>query len=330
MDAEALNTFLTVYRERGFSNAARLLNRTQPAISHRIFLLEQELGVKLFERMSDGITLSQAGRVLLPHAERVLAALQDAGLAVRALRTEDAGPVAVAVVGTLAGSNLTTTLRLFAERHPAVDLTLQAARSAEVSNLVRRGEATIGLRYDRDRSPDLHYEDLGTEPLRVVCAPGHKLAGRSVGSLKALGEERWLAFPETPGQRELWASHVFSLFLTRGLGEVNWSPVDSLTAQKRLVEAGFGLALMTVSGILEELAAGTIATIEAKDLDAGLPIVVVTRKGGFLSAAASHLLELLRREYSGKALRTEPQWPAERSRRRRHGPDPGVRGWPEA
>ncbi|RUX91168.1 MULTISPECIES: LysR family transcriptional regulator [unclassified Mesorhizobium] len=67
MDAEALNTFLTVYRQRGFSNAARVLNRTQPAISHRISLLEQELGIPLFERMSTGIALSQAGRVLLPY-----------------------------------------------------------------------------------------------------------------------------------------------------------------------------------------------------------------------------------------------------------------------
>jgi hypothetical protein len=119
MDAEALNTFLTVYRQRGFSTAARVLNRTQPAISHRISLLEQELGMPLFERMSNGIALSQAGRVLLPYAEHALAALQDAETAVRALKTEVAGPVSLAIVGTLASTRLTGILKRFAAGHPS-------------------------------------------------------------------------------------------------------------------------------------------------------------------------------------------------------------------
>ncbi|GLQ79203.1 LysR family transcriptional regulator [Mesorhizobium huakuii] len=297
MDAEALNTFLTIHRQRGFSNAARVLNRTQPAISHRISLLEQELGMPLFERMSNGIALSQAGRVLLPYAERALAALQDAERAVRALKTENAGPLSLAVVGTLASTRLTAILKKFAASHRSVDLALQTVRSTEVSDLVRRGEATIGIRYDRDRSPDLQYERLGVERLLVVCSTEHALAARSIESLAELVEERWIAFPEIPGQREIWASHVFSIFQTLGLGEVDWTPVDSLTAQKRLVEAGFGLALMTESGVAEELAAGTLATIDVRDLALTISIFIVTRRDGFLSAAANRLREQLGTDY---------------------------------
>ena len=73
MDSDALQTFVAVHREQGFSRAARVLNRTQPAISRRISLLEHELGAPLFERVSGGIVLSQAGRVLLPYAERAQA-----------------------------------------------------------------------------------------------------------------------------------------------------------------------------------------------------------------------------------------------------------------
>ncbi|AZO41415.1 LysR family transcriptional regulator [Mesorhizobium sp. M7D.F.Ca.US.005.01.1.1] len=302
MDAEALNTFLTVYRQRGFSNAARVLNRTQPAISHRISLLEQELGIPLFERMSTGIALSQAGRVLLPYAERALAALQDAETAVLALKTENAGPLSLAAVGTLASTSLTGILKRFAASHPSVDLALQTVRSTEVSDLVRRGEATIGIRYDRDRSPDLQYDCLGAEKLLVVCSTDHASAGSSIKSLAGLVDERWIAFPEIPGQREIWASHVFSIFQTLGLGEVDWTPVDSLTAQKRLVEAGFGLALMTESGVAEERAAGTLATIDVRDLTLTIPIFIVTRRGGFLSAAASRLHELLSTDYLGRDL----------------------------
>jgi DNA-binding transcriptional LysR family regulator len=76
-------------------------------------------------------------------------------------------------------------------------------------------------------------------------------------------------------------------------GDVDWTPVDRLTAQKRLVEAGFGLALMTESGVAEELAAGTLVAIDVADLTPTIPIYAVTRRGGFLGAAASRLLNLL-------------------------------------
>ena len=85
MDSDALHTFLTVHRRGGISSAAKVLHRSQPAISRRIALLEQELGVPLFERGVGRTMLSDAGRVMVPYAERAVAAVQDAENAVRAL-----------------------------------------------------------------------------------------------------------------------------------------------------------------------------------------------------------------------------------------------------
>jgi DNA-binding transcriptional LysR family regulator len=101
-----------------------------------------------------------------------------------------------------------------------------------------------------------------------------------------------------PGRREITASHVFALFQTHGLGEIDWTPVDSLTAQKRLVEAGLGIALLSESNAAEELRYGTIAAIDVRDLKASHDVVTVTRRGGFLSAAARRLMEIVRKEYS--------------------------------
>jgi DNA-binding transcriptional LysR family regulator len=300
MDSDALNTFLMVHRRGGISNAAKALHRSQPAISRRIALLEQELGVPLFERVAGRTMLSDAGRVMVPYAERAVATAQDAENAVRALARPNSGPVALAVVGTLAGGRLSTIMKRFVSEHPGVDLTLRTATSAEVSDLIRRGEATIGLRYDRDRSRDLDCELLFAEPLQVVCGPDHPRAGRRVARLADLRGERWIAFPELPGRREISASHVFALFQTHGLGEVDWTPVDSLTAQKRLVEAGFGIALLSQSNAADELRSAAISTIGVGDLAATHDIFAVTRRGGFLSAAAGRLLEIIRAEYSGK------------------------------
>ena len=297
MDSDALNTFLVVHHRGGISNAAKALHRSQPAISRRIALLEQELGIPLFERVAGRTMLSDAGRVLVSYAERAVAATQDAENAVRALARPNSGPVALAVVGTLAGGRLSTIMRRFAGEYPKVNLTLRTATSTEVSDLIRRGEATIGLRYGRDWSGDLDCTRLFAEPLQVVCAPDHPRAGRRVANLAELRQERWIAFPEKPGRREVSASHVFALFQTHGLGEVDWTPVDSLTAQKRLVEAGFGIALLSQSHVAEELGSAAIAAIGVDDLAASHDIVAVTRRGGFLSAASRRLLEIIRVSY---------------------------------
>ena len=293
MDAEALLTFLTVHRAGGFSAAADKLNRSQPAISRRIAVLEDQLAAPLFERTAAGVILSQVGQALVPHAERVLAALDDARQAVQALRSADAGPLALAAVGTLAGPNLTTVLRRLTAEAPSVDLSLRTATSSQVSEMVRRGVATLGIRYFEDRSPDLQCHPMPPEVLVVACAPGHPLAGRAIASLADLAEAHWLAFPRLDAHGELVAETLFAQFLVRQVAEVRWTAVDSLTAQKRLVEAGFGLALMPESGLAEERAAGTLATIDVADLAAFNPVFAIQRRGGYLSGAAQTLLTLL-------------------------------------
>lgn len=297
IDTEALRTFIAVHRQKGFSGAARTLRRTQPAISTRIRLLEEDLGARLFDRTANGIMLSQAGRVLLPRAEAIIAALGDAEQAVLDLQKDVAGHIDLAIVGTLADTGLTRALKLFTARYPGAELNLRTARSLEVSELVRNGEATIGLRYDRNRSDDLHYEQIGSDPMVIACAPAHRFAGKLLRSLKPLRDERWLAFPEIPGKREIPASHIWSIFLALGLGEISWWPVDSLNAQKRLVEAGSGLALLPKSSLQEELSSGTLKIVRVAGVQVGQSVQMVSRKNSFFSAATLKLMELLRAQF---------------------------------
>jgi DNA-binding transcriptional LysR family regulator len=298
MDLDGLKTFVAIAHSRSFSASANALGRTQPAISRRIALLETELGAPLFERAAGGVVLSQAGRVFLPLAERALAAVRDAGDAVKALQTSEAGPVSVAAVGTLASTHLTEVFKAFAKKSPDVKTTLATATSAQVSELVRRGEAMIGIRYFDDPVPDLSCEPLTQETLVVICSWAHRFAGRQVSGLAQLKGEAWLAFPDVGGQRELSTPHIHALFESRGLGPIAWTPVDSLTAQKRLVEAGFGLALVPESAIAEEIARKTLAHIRVRDLDVANPVTIVLRNGGYLSRAAKSLLAVLRTEFS--------------------------------
>ncbi|WP_418119791.1 LysR family transcriptional regulator [Variovorax sp. 350MFTsu5.1] len=295
MDSEALATFLTVHRQGGVSAAATALSRTQSAISRRLALLEEELDAPLFERVGRGLRLSQAGEALLPHAEKVAAALGDAMAAVQAAKSDAAGTVHIAAVGTLASSGLAAVLAKLRTSLPGLDIRLQTATSAEVSEKVRASDVAVGLRYYEDPSPDLLCKVIHDEQLVVACAPSHPLAGRRLKSLVRLSKERWLAFPQPPRRTEPHAEAIFSQFLVRGVERIDWSAVDSLTAQKRLVEAGFGLAFLQASGIAEEVARGSLALIRIDDLDVRVPVACVVRRSAFLSRATRTLLAELER-----------------------------------
>jgi DNA-binding transcriptional LysR family regulator len=286
-DVEA---FVAIARTGGVTRAAGRLHRSQPAITRRVRQLEQALGAPLIARGPGGATLTEAGRAFLPHAEAALATLADGAAAVAALDRADAGAISLAIVGTLADSPLVARLQAYLRRHPAVHLDLRTANSREVSDLVRRGEAVLGLRYFADPGDDLVSVEIGREPLLLACAGDHPLAGKRLRGTAKLAAERWLSFPSGRGRPSSSGRLVEQQLARAGLGDVDLLLVDSLTAQKRLVEAGFGIALLPETAVREERRLGSIATIDAPALRLAQPVCAVHRRNGFLNGATRALL----------------------------------------
>ena len=294
MELDHVEAFVAIVRRGGFTRAAGALHLSQPAVSRRLDLLEREVGRPLFERGRGGARLTEAGRAFLPHAEALLASVHDGLEAVRALERTDAGTVTVALVGTLASTALTGRLRRFRRRHPNVRLVLHTALSREVSALVRRGEATLGLRYFADPDPELVSLPLHRERLVVVCAPGHRLTTTRRPTARLLDGQTWVAFPSrTGGSGDGYAQMLSERLAALGLGVGELIPIDSLTAQKRLVEAGFGLGLMPASSVQEELRLGTLRALDIPAMHLSVPVVLVHRRRAFLSGAARAVIALL-------------------------------------
>jgi DNA-binding transcriptional LysR family regulator len=292
MDMDQIRTFVAVARSRSFVGAAASLHRSQPAISRRIELLETEFGLPLFERLRGGTVLTDAGAVFLPYAETVLAAAKDGTEALRAVSHGHAGQISLALVGTLANARLTGVLRQLGRKYPKVRLDLRTATSREVSELVQRGDATLGLRYATSRDSGVASQIIAEEKLVVIGCADHPLAnGRQQPAVK-LADEKWVAFP-TRNTRESFVQHLARMLLSVGLEDAEIIPIDSLTAQKRLVEAGFGVALLAESGIQEELRQGTLKVLNVPALRAGIPVAMVHRRNGYLSAAARSLMSMI-------------------------------------
>src|SRR5437763_3135516 len=155
MELDHVEAFLAIARSGGFGRGSAALHLSQPATSRRIKLLEAELGAPLFDRLGRGVTLTEAGRAFLPHAQAVLASMRDGIDAVNAVRDIGHGTVTLALVGTLASGGLTARLSRLCQQYPDLDLRLRTALSAEVSALGLRGDAALGLRDGTEPDPGL-------------------------------------------------------------------------------------------------------------------------------------------------------------------------------
>jgi DNA-binding transcriptional LysR family regulator len=291
MDLDEIRTFVAIAQLGGFTRAADRLHRSQPAISRRIGLIEQELGAPLLERVHGGAGLTEAGRAFLPFAEAVLSAIEDGRKAVEATVSEAGGAVSLALVGTLADSNIVEVLRQFAQRSATVELDLRTATSQEVSDLVRRGEVTLGLRYHPDERGELVSCVVGIEPMRVICSSEHPLLGKRV-SKRHLAGEKWVGFPAARG-RESFGRLLERLLAPIGVDEVKITLIDSLTAQKRLVEAGFGLALVPESSVRDELKLGSLNVLNIPAMRVSISVALIHRRNGYLNPAARALIALM-------------------------------------
>ena len=294
MELSEIEAFVSISRSGGFTRAAGILHLSQPAISRRIELLERELGAPLFERLPGGIRLTQAGESFLPYAQQVLAAIEDGKAAVHALEEEELGTLTLALVGTLASTQLTSHLQAFHDASPRVRLLLCTARSDEVSTQVQQGDALLGLRYFADPRPDICSLHVMDEPLLVVCAAHSRFVTGTPTEPAALQGVPWFSFPlKTGPSNEGFAWLLEQQLLRHELQSAERIVIDSLTAQKRLIEADFGVGLLPKSSIEEELRLGTVRVLPITALQTVVPVMLIYRRQAYLSRAARLLLKTL-------------------------------------
>jgi DNA-binding transcriptional LysR family regulator len=145
MTLQQLTYFLAAAGHGSFSAAAEALHMAQPSLSDQIRRLEAELGVPLFVRAGRGLALTEAGQLLRPHAERTLAAADEAAASVREVRDLVGGTVAFGTFGSAHHYLLGGLVQEFRTRHPDVRVRVLGQNSSEVADAVREGRLEAGL-----------------------------------------------------------------------------------------------------------------------------------------------------------------------------------------
>lgn len=202
MELRHLRYFIAVAEELHFGRAALQLGISQPPLSQQIQALEEELGVRLFERTNRRVSLSAAGQLFLPEARQVLLRLQQA---VQVAQRAQRGELGELKVGFTSSAPFTPTIPrailAFRRACPEVHLELREFSSRNVAQAVYDGQLHVGmLRPLGDLPDELEALELFAEPLTVLLPAGHPLAQQQAGiQLAQLAAESFVYFPRTYG-----------------------------------------------------------------------------------------------------------------------------------
>lgn len=177
MDLATLNAFIAIAELGSFSEAAIRLHLTQPAVSKRIASLEQQLRVRLFDRLGREVSLTEAGRALLPRAYQILNVLEDTRRALTNLNGEITGRLTLATSHHIGLHRLPPLLRAFTRAHPQVALDIQFLDSEVAYDEVFHGRAELAvITLAPDTRDPVRAVPVWNDPLDFVTAPEHPLA----------------------------------------------------------------------------------------------------------------------------------------------------------
>ena len=271
MEISQVETFLAVATFGGFHRAAEALRVSQPAVSSRIKALEESLGVMLFVRSRNTLTLSTAGRVLRPYAEQLLKTASVARQAVHELQPGSDTPLQIAAGLSISVYFLPDVLKRFQQAFPRLNISIRPGHSKEVLEMVLNEEAEIGLARSLQH-PEVETISLRDDPLILVAHPTLKLGKSRRARLEQVAG--WPLIFYERGSSDWTLTR--SLFRHAGLVPNVALEVDTIETAKRMVERGLGvsfLPLMAVGPEMRKAELTPIKLIDAEPLHRSLDLI---------------------------------------------------------
>jgi len=285
LDIQALTAFVAVSDSHSFSRAAEQLFITQPAVSKRISALENQLNTRLFDRIGKTVQLTEAGRALLPSAQRILAELEESRRAIGNLNQRVDGTLKLATSHHIGLHRLPPVLREFTTLYPEVDLDIRFMDSEEACSSVLKAEVELAIATLPEQDwPHLISQTIWHDPLDIVISAQHPAAKQlnlSIDTLRRL--------PAILPARNTFTRVLLEQAL--GLNEQNLNialETNYLETIKMMVSIGLGWSVLPVSMLSADISRLDIQGVEFERL-----LGVVSHQHRTLSNAARMMMGLL-------------------------------------
>jgi DNA-binding transcriptional LysR family regulator len=251
MELNHLRSFIAVAKLKHLTRAAETLHLSQPALSGQIKALEEKLGVSLFQRLSSGMALTPSGRVLLPHAEGIMGAVQQLRHAAQGLRGQPTGKLSLGTVLDPGFLRVGDLLARAVERYPQIELDLHQVVSHEALVGIRNGTLDASFYFGTMPEADLHCVALREITYRIAM-PTAWADELVTADWNALAPRPWIVAPEGSSHRQL----VLDLFQGRAALPERTIESDNESVIANLVESGVGISLVRDEIAIVSAAAG--------------------------------------------------------------------------
>ncbi|MDP3817173.1 LysR family transcriptional regulator [Pseudomonas sp.] len=285
MDLATLNAFIAIAELGSFSEAAERLHLTQPAVSKRIASLEQQLNVRLFDRLGREVSLTEAGRALLPRAYQILNVLDDTRRALTNLNGEISGRLTLATSHHIGLHRLPPLLRAFTRAYPQVALDIQFLDSEVAYEEVLHGRAELAVitLAPETREP-VHAVAVWDDPLDFVAAPEHPLARTGAVSLADVAHHPAVF----PGGNTFTHHIVRRLFEAQGLTPNIAMSTNYLETIKMMVSIGLAWSVLPRTMLDDQ-----VARLPLPDIQLSRQLGYILHSERTLSNAAKAFMALL-------------------------------------
>lgn len=290
MELRDLRTFVTVASLLNFNQAGRALNAAQSTVSVRIKALEEELGVRLFDRLGRRVLLTEAGERLLAYGRKMVELEEEARLDVAGEAAARA-VLTVRMPETLCVRRLPGVLGSFRAARPGSRLRLLPCAVGALAEDLRRGVTDLGFVLANEvLSRDMRSEFLGAEELVLAAAPGHPLAAaRKVGPRELAGQPLLFSTSDCSYRRILEG-----IVAQAGSEPLPAVECGSVEAVKRYAAEGLGVTILPLEAARAELAAGTLAALPWSEGPLEAAVLMLWHRDKWISPALGDFMDLCR------------------------------------
>lgn len=291
-----LRIFYVTAEHMSFTAAAERLYMTQPAVSMQVKALEKQLGVKLFERVSNQLALTEIGRALFQSAAAVLHAEDVALQVLEEMKGTSKGRLTLGTNTTGGMYVLPPILRAFKENHPAFHIVLQIDATDRIADRIAQNIVDIGFVGGPLQDGRFSTETIFQDELVPIVSPSHPLAHAS-GSLEDLAQQPFIV-PEMGSRTRRIIERTFK---EAGYDIQVAMQMPGTEAVKKAVEANLGVAVVSRYAVLREARLGALCIPQVEGFPLWRPLEMVYRKQRYFSPAATEFRNFVRR-YAEKDL----------------------------
>lgn len=298
VNLKQLEVFIKVAESGSFSKGAEATFITQSTVSQHISALENEFGLKLLDRTGKGALLTEAGKLLLERARRLVDYAREIPLAIGRFKGVEEADLNIAGSSIPGEYMIPAALPLLISRFPGLTIFLLQGDSREVLQKVMAEEVEFGVVGGRFTEESLEFTPFTRDNLVLIAPAGHRWAGRSKISQDELMGEPFVLRETGSGTGKATADAL------REAG-IDWdrlrvaAHLGSNEAVKRAVIAGIGVSFVSAISVQLELAQGTLIQVPVADVCIRREFYLASRKGRELSPAAVAFSAVMRELYSG-------------------------------